>query len=477
MRSELLTRLCRFQWSTQRSSWVVDNCEIPRFGKACGQDVLSPINPAMLTRTSIEEKECYHSPKRRALGDSAPVPVDANAVSPPRSPERHNVTSPTRVTRCEPWKISESDFPHEGSRHEQLSFLVRYAQLAPSTYNSQPWMFRIDERQNIIDLLSDASRSLPVVDPHDRQLLIACGAAFYQLRLAATHFGFFYSYELLPDSESNVVARLRLSIHPQHNSFGSSSLRRPMEEEKMFNAITHRRSNNEAYADKPVPEDFLTSIKTSVEEEPGVWLHWIKGSSQKTRVADLTAESMRKQVEYQPYREELFKWIRPNYNSSTMDGLPCGSVGISSINYWMGNYQRSNNWAKNAAEKKHLQTRTAPVLAVLGTRVDSDREWIIVGQSLVKALLSCTMYGLSVSQHNQALELPQLRSQLQEILGSATVFNHVVGLPQVILRVGYSREGEKELRPSPRRCTDAVMMVEPVVNSTVTSPTGSPHSQ
>src|SRR5260370_31488477 len=82
----------------------------------------------------------------------------------------------------------ETDFPATGTPAEQWCFLLNYALLAPSEYNTQPWMFRV--QGNSVELSADYSRRLPVVDPEDRELLISCGASCYNLRLAARHFGF-----------------------------------------------------------------------------------------------------------------------------------------------------------------------------------------------------------------------------------------------------------------------------------------------
>ena len=54
---------------------------------------------------------------------------------------------------------------------ETLTAALRYAVLAPSSHNSQPWSFRLNG--NEVELWADRKRSLPVVDPHDRELLIS----------------------------------------------------------------------------------------------------------------------------------------------------------------------------------------------------------------------------------------------------------------------------------------------------------------
>ena len=43
------------------------------------------------------------------------------------------------------WDISEQEFPEGGSIEAQLRFLLRFAILAPSPKNSQPWAFAISK--------------------------------------------------------------------------------------------------------------------------------------------------------------------------------------------------------------------------------------------------------------------------------------------------------------------------------------------
>ena len=51
------------------------------------------------------------------------------------------------------WALSEDDFPRADALENQLGFLLRYAILAPSTKNSQPWAFSI--QGNRIHLIVD----------------------------------------------------------------------------------------------------------------------------------------------------------------------------------------------------------------------------------------------------------------------------------------------------------------------------------
>lgn len=69
----------------------------------------------------------------------------------------------------------------------QLGLLLRYATLAPSSHNSQPWHFVLND--NTIALCADRMRALAVIDPYDRELIISCGAALLNLRVALSRAG------------------------------------------------------------------------------------------------------------------------------------------------------------------------------------------------------------------------------------------------------------------------------------------------
>jgi hypothetical protein len=100
------------------------------------------------------------------------------------------------------WNVSESQFPKDGTKTKQLKFLLNYAILAPSSHNTQPWLFKITG-DNTVELYADRTRALALVDPTDRALTISCGAALSHLQIAIRHFGYAYKVEPFPDSNNN----------------------------------------------------------------------------------------------------------------------------------------------------------------------------------------------------------------------------------------------------------------------------------
>src|SRR5262245_59670541 len=82
---------------------------------------------------------------------------------------------------------AQRSFPARSGAAERLRFLLQWAVLAPSRHNTQPWKFEIEGDE--LRVYTDDSRCLPCADPDGRQLVMSCGAAMVNLRLAASHFG------------------------------------------------------------------------------------------------------------------------------------------------------------------------------------------------------------------------------------------------------------------------------------------------
>ena len=53
---------------------------------------------------------------------------------------------------------------------QQLRLLIRYAVLAPSVRNSQPWRFTVE--RNVVGLWADPERRLPAADPQTQDLAV-----------------------------------------------------------------------------------------------------------------------------------------------------------------------------------------------------------------------------------------------------------------------------------------------------------------
>jgi hypothetical protein len=82
-----------------------------------------------------------------------------------------------------PWALSARQFPVDGNARDRLLFLLRYAILAPSTHNTQPWRFTVAPERILV--FRDRARWLQVADPSQRELHVSVGCALENLLIAA----------------------------------------------------------------------------------------------------------------------------------------------------------------------------------------------------------------------------------------------------------------------------------------------------
>ena len=348
-----------------------------------------------------------------------------------------------QYSTLEAWNVKETDFPKSGSLSEKMNFLLRYAILAPSGHNTQPWLFKI-VGNNVIEVYADRSRALPLVDPDDRELLISCGAALYHLRLAANHFGIADEVLLLPDKDNNPDLLARIAL--KENAEGT--IKRQVENDaSLFEAITKRRSNRSPFENRGLPKDLLASLKDSAKEY-GAWLDVVDDEQRKNALAYLISQGDRIQLSDKRFRRELAAWIHPN-RSKSRDGMPAYAHGMTSdIASHLGPFLiRTFDMGKGQAAKDKELASGSPVLAVLGTEADEPLNWIQTGQALGGILLQARAANVWTSYMNQPIEVSELRPKLLQALGRAT------GFPQVLMRMGYG----KEVKPTPRRDIEEVI--------------------
>lgn len=340
-------------------------------------------------------------------------------------------------TNKDAWQISEKDFPSNGSDAEKLGFFVRYAILAPSNLNTQPWHFVVEGNQ--VSIYADRRYGLAVTDPEDRVMTMSCGSALFNLRLAIRYFGYKDEVEIIPDRRiHDLMARVTL----KGDGTGASDVDAPL-----FQVIPKRHINRGAFADKDVPVDVLEKLKTAASAE-NCWLH-VCEPFEREIVVRMVAEADHMQTGNKHFRRELANWLDPRREENG-DGLPHLGLSYNDIvkSLTPSFVRRFETENRDAATDIQLD-EGSPVLAVLGSSSGTTEERISAGQALMRVLLQAEVEGLSVSFLNQACEVPELRLRLHDEL------DHL-GRAQMILRIGYGGKPSY----SPRRNLSSLLTFE-----------------
>jgi Nitroreductase family len=331
--------------------------------------------------------------------------------------------------------VDDADFPAAGSEADLLRFVLRYAVLAPSSHNSQPWLFYIDG--NAVEIYADRARRMPVVDPEDRELVMSCGAALYNLRLALRHFGEGSDVAVLPEgTSSGLLATVRLT--------GTATTPDPQLEEQ-FAAIPNRHTCRRAFDQAPIDAEVPQRLHQAAFAE-GARLVDVP-EERRNSVTSLVTEADFVQMSHPDFRRELAHWMRPSHPARD-DGMPGYALGLSELQSVAGPLIiRTFDIGMSQAAKDDELSRGSALLALIVTETDDVTDWIAAGQALQRVLLTATATGLQASFLNQPIEVSSMRLQLARALA-------LEGNPQLLLRFGYGPSAA----PTPRRPLSDVLL-------------------
>lgn len=326
---------------------------------------------------------------------------------------RHGIQ--TESDHSDPWLADERDFPWEGEWDEQLRFCLRYAVLAPSSHNRQPWRFRVGLDGVAVE--PDPARALPVADPRNREAVMSCGAAWQHLRVALNHFGFTYREH----EGSEGTRRLTLTGGPEKGRQG-----------RTLGAIPYQRSEWVAFEDLVIEPARLQRVRRALQPHPGVRLHWLEEAPCKQRMADLILQAARGQWRDRMFRTEMASWCRK--------GMPPTTLGVARMGYplfWrlLPHYDIGSTLATREADR----TKEAPALAIISTKEDVPERWFEAGSVLADLVLNARLEGIAALPVHHPLESDPFRRGMLEFTHGAQ--------PQIVLRLGYGHN----VAPAPRR--------------------------
>lgn len=332
------------------------------------------------------------------------------------------------------WRIVETDFPYHGSDADRLRFVLRYAILAPSGHNGQPWRF--DIHGDVLSVRADRARALPTIDPDDRELLIACAATVHLVQVALRHFGYQPQVTLLPDpDDTDLVATVR----PGEPSAAVAT-------DGLFQAVTERHCNRHPYQPRPIPSAAVDRLRQAAADE-GAWLEAITNPTTITAAADLIAEGDRVKWCDPEFRDELAHRLIPN-RGRRRDGMPGYAFGVPGpLARLAPTVVRHVDLGRSRAASDRKLALATPALAVVGTDRDEPSAWLAAGQAMSHVLLRATADGLATSFLSQAIEVPELRPRVAALLDRP-------GHPQLLLRIGYA---SRRAHVAPRRPLQEVL--------------------
>ena len=302
------------------------------------------------------------------------------------------------------------------SQAPEMKDFVRYAMLAASSHNTQPWQFQI--RDGEIKILPDLSRQTPVVDPDKHHLFASLGCAAENLILAAGARGRPGELEFEPAHDGALVFAVG-------NGRRTTSI--------LFDAIPKRQSTRAEYDGRPVSAADLKTLAAAAAI-PGVDLLLITGRSQIDRVRDLVIAGNSAQMADAAFVRELKTWLRfsPREALATGDGLFSAASGNPILPAWLGPH--AVDWVFRSSTENDRYARQlrscAGVAVFVSHRADRDH-WVRAGRACQRFALQATALGIKHAFVNQPVEVASLRPQLANLVGLPG------RRPDIVMRFGF----------------------------------------
>ncbi|HSD81999.1 MAG TPA: hypothetical protein VLB47_15130 [Solirubrobacteraceae bacterium] len=277
-----------------------------------------------------------------------------------------------------------------------LEDALRAATRAPTPHGRRPWRFRL--RGDVIELLAHRARRLPVGDPEDRELTIACGSALAVLLLGLRCAGLGTDVCLCAGrGEPDLLARVTLT--------GDVAVPSAHDRE-LLAALDRPGTPGPDPRTGAVARDLIARLQ-SVAAAEGAWLAPAGDDAARARLALIVTEGARRQASDAALRAE--RWARLEAGEPGGDG--------DAEAFFVGVDRRRTG--RGAAEG-------AALLAVLGTSEDAPVDWMRAGRALASVWLEARAAGLRTGHLDQPVEIAALRARVAAAVGAR-------GAPQSVL--------------------------------------------
>ncbi len=307
------------------------------------------------------------------------------------------------------WDISPDEHPTKATPEAVISYLLRYAILAPSVHNTQPWLCSISKSTLI--LRHNPAVKLRDSDPTARETYISFGAFVANFVIAAQAFGHSVSVEWLPSGYTDLAHIAKATITLSKNPVTPDL--------QILDALRQRRNYRGLYKNQAVDDAAIKNLGSLTPPRRETALLLITDPTTRKKIAELMQLSATFGFSNTKFRRELSDYIVPN-TTKREDGIPgyASNIRTNFSSQLMPHVIRHANIGPWQGRTLRAAVASAPVLGCITGADDSYHGWLQSGYYLQEVLTQATALGLSHSIWAALIELPGASVKLQRIVGS-----------------------------------------------------------
>src|SRR5687768_7485619 len=260
--------------------------------------------------------------------------------------------------------------------------LIRYAGMAPSVHNTQPWRFRISGNQ--VEVLVDPASVLKHGDPALRQLWISLGACLENLVLAAPAVGFRISnisYQYPQRPAGKTIAKFSLAAS------------NPAADKTWLSAISQRGTDRHHFLSRGIKASTLSAVQYSWRSE-NIKVVLSNDHRLLELLGKLTRQGMTMALGHPKFRAELNQLVHFNWKK-THTGLPGYVLKRSRIGSILEKAKlKSGLRIKRQAAAEGQLVAEGPAVILIFSRGDVPKYWLEAGRAYQHTVLKATGLGL-----------------------------------------------------------------------------------
>jgi hypothetical protein len=299
---------------------------------------------------------------------------------------------------------------------ETIKNILSYAIRAPSTHNSQPWLFKL--KTSGVDVFYDEKYLLPQADPTTRDMYISIGCMLENMSIASQNLNYLSEINYGPFGEKTKIAEVYFRPISQISDL----------DKELFNIIPKRVNARGKFLNEKISDDLVKNIDSIIKNDDSIEVDFISSKEKIEKIALITQEAMHIAYNNISFRKEMSKWLNSNF-SRKKEGLPGYSLKMPLlVSIFIPIIVRFFNIGKFLGYLNFKSISTAP-LVIIFSSPDDNLSWLRVGRLAERTMLYVQSNGYQSSIYVGSIEMGNLYKEVQSITERKN-------RPQFILLVG-----------------------------------------
>jgi len=325
------------------------------------------------------------------------------------------------------WNVKSKDFFNQSSLSGKIKHLLRYAILAPSTHNVQPWLFTIKDSSVVISF--DSALNLPQADAKGRDLHITLGCCIENLVITAEYFNVFDRVVYLSKNKKNQVAQIYFKNLDKKTTPNKNH-------EKLFETITKRVNSRGLFQNKKIKPSIVKEI-SKLNSFKNLSLHLIQKNDEIAKMSHLTATGLKSAYKRSEFRHEMSGWMNHNL-SSRNEGIPGYSLRMPTLlSLIFPTLVRNFDLGERVGKINYVSMTSSSLVCVVTASRDTTENWLNTGRLAERAMLTLQSQNIKTSIFVASVEMGELYKDVQKIIKSKSI-------PQFVFCAGYMNYQQKQ---------------------------------